>query len=54
MATRLLQYEIPTRQAEQLTALDQTDQLEDADDAEEVAWGSDPFDILAHKESTEN
>ena len=58
MATlRLLQDEIPTQQDAQCKALAsagcdiEVDIDPDADETEEIEWGADPFDILAHKES---
>jgi len=53
MRIRLLQYELPTRQAQHLDVLKAVGadiSTDDTDNDEEVAWGSDPFDIIAHRE----
>lgn len=53
MRTRLLVDEIPNHQHSQLTHLVELGAIVpdvEAED-EEVAWGSDPFDIVAHREA---
>ena len=57
MATVRLIDEIPTKQDSHCLALNELGAdvtSDDAEDDEEIAWGSDPFDILAHKESLDN
>jgi hypothetical protein len=54
MRLRLPPYEVPTKQDLHCDALQSVgaDIAPDVDDDEEtIAWGADPFDIVAHREA---
>lgn len=53
MRTRLLVDEIPTKQDALSTALADigADINVDTEGDDDIAWGSDPFDILAHRQA---
>lgn len=51
MTPRRLHDERPSRQERECADLGVDNLHDDREPAEDIAWGSDPFDILAHRES---
>jgi len=50
MRTRLLIDEIATRQDVQCQQLNADNLVDEDEDVESIAWGADPFNIIAHRE----
>jgi hypothetical protein len=51
MNLRLLNDELPTRQERQCEQFGVDHLADNSDSPEDIAWGSDPFDIVAHREA---